>query len=319
MMIQTFIIGAISMGVIYLYACLGESLIEKVGNLNLGIPGIMSLGALGSAIGVNIYFSIFGTTNIIGIVLVIFSIIFSIIFSCLGGIIYSFLTVTLQANQNVTGLALTTFGVGLMKFVGYTLDSSNYTLASQFFRKLFVFENSNFVTNTFLSHGFFVYLPIILAIIVHFVLYNSRVGLYIRSIGESPKTSDSQGINVKRYKYLCILIGCSIAGLGGLYYVFDRSGGTTFVEAEIEAFGWMGVALVIFSVWKPLRGILGSLLFGALYILPQFLSISNSQLKVFTILPYAVTVIVLIFTSIFDRKDSQPPSSLGVNYFREER
>ena len=325
-MIVTFLSGAIAMGVIYLYACLGETIIEKVGNLNLGIPGIMCLGALGGAIGVNLYFAIFGD-NVISIVLILFGLIFSMLFAAFGGLIYSFLTVSLQANQNVTGLALTTFGVGLMRFIGSSMDITKFPLASNSFKNMSNFESNgtvfwNFIKglyDIFLTHGVLVYLSFILAIIISIVIYKTRTGLYIRAIGESPQTADSQGIDVSRYKYLCIIIGSSIAGIGGLYYVFDRSGGTTFVEASIEAFGWMSVALVIFSMWKPLRGALGSILFGGLYILPQFLPISNTQLKIFAILPYVVTVIVLIFTSIFDRKDSQPPKSLGVNYFREER
>lgn len=321
-MLFTFLAGAISMGVIYLYACLGETIIEKVGNLNLGIPGIMCLGALGGAIGVNVYYSLFGE-NVIGALLIIIAIIFSMLFAAIGGLIYSFLTVSLQANQNVTGLALTTFGAGLMRFIGSSMDVSRFPGASLYFKTglSLNIENSFFkgLCDVLFNHGVLVYLSFILAILITLVVYRSRVGLYIRAIGESPQTADSQGIDVARYKYLCIIIGSGIAGIGGLYYVFDRSGGTTFVEAAIEAFGWMSVALVIFSMWKPFRGALGSILFGGLYILPQFLPISNIQLKIFAILPYVVTVIVLIFTSIFDRKDSQPPRSLGINYFREER
>ena len=143
--------------------------------------------------------------------------------------------------------------------------------------------------------------------------------MFLRSIGESPQTADAQGINVTLYKYVAILVGSGIAGLGGLYYVMDRSGGTTFVEAAIEAFGWMAVALVIFSMWKPTVGIFGSILFGGLYILPSFINVSNIQLKLFEILPYLVTVLVLIITSIVNNKNSQPPQSLGINYYREER
>ncbi len=325
-MLVTFLAGAISMGVIYLYACLGETIIEKVGNLNLGIPGIMCLGALGGAIGINLYYAIFGEVTI-GILIVFFGILFSMVFAGLGGLIYSFLTVSLQANQNVTGLALTTFGVGLMKFIGSNMNVSRFPQASLSFKNGINFGNPEGFLGTiykgfceiFLSHGILVYLSFALAVIIFIVVYKTRTGLYIRAIGESPQTADSQGIDVRGYKYICIIVGSGIAGLGGLYYVFDRSGGTTFVEAAIEAFGWMSVALVIFSMWKPFRGALGSILFGGLYILPQFLPISNTQLKIFAILPYVVTVIVLIFTSIFDRKDSQPPKSLGINYFREER
>ena len=318
-MLVPFLTAAISMGVVYLYGAVGETLIEKGGSLNLGIPGIMCLGALGGVIGANIYGAIFGS-NIIGVVLILFSIFFSILFSCFGGFLYALFTVTLQSNQNVTGLILTTFSVGFMKLIGSNLDNSKLTVYSKGIRTLFVnYSNLGWFGNIFLSHGFLVYLGFIIAIVVAIVLKKTKVGLFLRSIGESPQTADGQGINVSLYKYISILCGCAIAGLGGLYYVLDRSGGTTFVEANIEAFGWLAVALVIFSMWKPTICILGSIIFGGLYILPSFINVSNIQLKLFEILPYLVTVIVLIVTSILNNKNNQPPKSLGVNYYREER
>lgn len=337
-MIIPFIIAAISMGIVYLYGCIGETIIEKGGNLNLGIPGIMCLGVLGGAVGVNVYCSIFGATNISTPGILAVSIFFSFMFASLGGLIYAVLTVSLQANQNVTGLTLTTFGVGLMKFLGSNMNRNYFTNAAKAIKKLFpnVLEmgfnhnaSSKFaqvlikigeaMANIFLSYGFLVYLAFILAIATGLFIRYTRCGLFLRSIGESPKTADAQGINVTVYKYLAILIGSGIAGLGGLYYVMDRSGGTTFVEASIEAFGWLSVALVIFSMWKPWVGALGSILFGGLYVLPQYIGISNIQIKLFDLLPYVVTVLVLILTSILDAKSSQPPASLGVNYYREDR
>ncbi len=319
-MFVSFIVAAISMGIVYLYGCIGETIIEKGGNLNLGIPGIMCLGAYGGALGVNIYFRIFSTANPSTFGLLLFSMLFTFIFAGLGGLIYAFLTVSLQANQNVTGLALTTFGVGVMKFMGSNMNQDNFTLASKSIKMLFKnYDKLGEFGRIFLSYGFLVYLAFILAILVSVFLKHTRTGLFLRAIGESPKTADVQGINVKKYKYLAILIGSGIAGLGGLYYVFDRSGGTTFVEASIEAFGWLSVALVIFSMWKPPVGIFGSILFGGLYVLPQYIGVSNIQIKMFDILPYVVTVLVLILTSIFDAKNSQPPLSLGVNYYREDR
>ena len=319
-MLVPFLVAAISMGVVYLYGSIGETIIEKGGNLNLGIPGIMCLGALGGVIGVNVYISLFGIENIIAWLIIVFSIIFAFLIASIGGLIYALLTVTFQANQNVTGLALTTFGVGLMKFIGSNIDQTNLTTASRSISKLFSgYDKLGWFGEIFLSHGILVYLAIIIAIFASLFLNKTRKGLFLRSIGESPQTADAQGINVTIYKYLAILIGSGIAGLGGLYYVLDRSGGTTFVEAAIEAFGWMAVALVIFSMWKPGISIIGSILFGGLYILPSFINVSNVQLKLFDILPYVVTIIVLIITSVFNTKNSQPPASLGVNYYREER
>jgi len=315
-----FIVGAIAMGVVYLYGCLGETLIEKAGNLNLGIPGIMSLGALGGAIGVNLYLNIFGPNNIIGVVVLSISIIFACIFAALGGLIYAFLTVSLQANQNVTGLVLTTFGVGFMKFIGSKLDQRYYPRVSKAIKTLFPFYTKlGWFGELFLSYGFLVYLVFIIGILLNLFLKKSRTGLFLRAVGENPQTADAQGINVTKYKYISILVGSAIAGLGGLYYVMDRSGGTTFVEASIEAFGWLSVALVIFSMWKPNVGMAGSIIFGGLYILPSYINVSNIQLKLFAMLPYIVTVLVLIATSILEAKNSQPPKSLGINYFREER
>ena len=319
-MIISFIVAAISMGVVYLYGCIGEIIIEKGGNLNLGIPGIMCIGALGGAVGVNVYCSLFGNENISTILMLLVTIVFSFLFSCIGGMIYALLTVSLQANQNVTGLTLTTFGVGFMRFFGSNMNHDNFTLASKAIKTMFSnYESFGVFGKLFLSYGFLVYLAFILAIVTSIIIKHTRLGLFLRAVGESPKTADAQGINVTKYKYLAIAIGSGIAGLGGLYYVMDRSGGTTFVEASIEAFGWLAVALVIFSMWKPWFGAIGSIVFGGLYVLPQYIGISNVQIKLFDLLPYVVTVLVLIVTSILDAKNSQPPAALGINYYREDR
>ena len=324
-MLDIFLAAAIAMGVVYLFGSIGEILIEKVGNLNLGIPGIMSLGALGGVAGAKVYVAIFTIENIMPIVLIPFVMVFAFIFAALGGLIYAVFTVTLQSNQNVTGLVLTTFGVGVMKFFGARLvasevDKTNLVKISNGISKLFTgYEKLGWFGKIFLSHGFLVYFAFGLAIAITLFLNKTRKGLFLRSIGESPQTADAQGINVSKYKYITILVGSGIAGLGGLYYVLDNSGGTTFVEAAIEAFGWVSVALVIFSMWKPVISIFGSIIFGGLYILSSFINVSNVQLKLFEMLPYVVTVIVLIITSVVNNKNSQPPQSLGINYYREER
>ena len=208
MNLVTFLTAAISMGVVYLYGSVGETIIEKGGNLNLGIPGIMSLGALGGVIGCNIYISIFGIENIVGIFIILFAIIFAFLFAAIGGGIYALLTVTFQANQNVTGLILTTFGVGLMKFIGSNIDQSNLTTASRSISKLFTnYEALGWFGEIFCSHGFLVYLAFIIAILTSVFLKRTRKGLFLRSIGESPQTADAQGINVTLYKYVAILVG----------------------------------------------------------------------------------------------------------------
>ncbi|MCQ2449424.1 MAG: ABC transporter permease [Clostridia bacterium] len=317
-MLMTILVNAIRMGVIFLFGCVGEIFIEKVGHLNLGIPGIMCIGATGGAVAV----AKFGA-YVSEPILVILAILFTVLFSAAAGMLYSFLTVTLQANQNVTGLTLTTFGVGFMKFFSKRVyDQDLFVSVSHSFQNLFGIpdDHPNALARIFLSHGILVYLALLIAIVSAWFLKKTRSGLYLRSIGESPATADAVGINVTLYKYFFITLGSAIAGLGGLYYIMDRSSGTQVAEAAIDSFGWMAVALVIASMWKPLYALIGSFIFGGLSILDATLTtISMSQQKIFAIFPYLLTVIVLIATSVLNSKENQPPAHLGMPYFREER
>ena len=310
------------MGTIFLFGCVGEILTEKAGNLNLGIPGIMCIGALGGSYGVMLYTNgVTDMSTISGFWLVLTAIFFSMLFSAAAGLIYAFLTVSLKANQNVTGLALTTFGVGFMKFFAKRIDMSHFVEASKYFKNLFPFSSKlGWFGEIFLSHGVLVYLAIAVAILSSLLLNRTRTGLYLRAVGENPATADAVGINISKYKYGFIVLGSAIAGLGGLYYVMDKTAGTTLAEAPIDSFGWLAVALVIATMWKPTVAIFGSILFGALSMLAIDLkALSFSDLKIFEMFPYIITVLVLILTSIFGKKDIQPPASLGQSYFREDR
>ena len=173
----------------------------------------------------------------------------------------------------------------------------------------------------FLSHGILVYFAIALAIVAALFLKKTKAGLRLRAVGENPGTADAVGINVTAYKYGAILIGSAIAGLGGLFYVLDYNCGTFDNTMTIQAFGWLAIALVIFTMWKPDLSILGSIVFGALYILgAKITGLSTlGQQELIKLLPYIVTILVLILTSIFGGKSVQPPAALGTNYFREER
>ena len=180
-------------------------------------------------------------------------------------------------------------------------------------------KNLGWFGNVFLSYGFLVYIAIIVAIVASYILNKTRMGLHLRAVGESPETADAVGINVTKYKYLATCIGSAIAGLGGLYYVMDYANGVWSNNGFGDR-GWLSIALVIFSVWRPSLSILGSILFGFLYVIPTYIpNITVSTKKLFEMLPYAVTILVLVITSIRDKKDNQPPASLGLAYFREER
>ena len=312
---------AIGIGTVILLGCLGEILTEKAGHLNLGIPGIMCIGAAGGGYGVAVFAGKVGP-----LALVLLSLLFAVIFSAAAGLIYSFLTVSLNANQNVTGLTLTTFGIGFMKYFSKQYyDSKIFSENSAAFKNLFKIDSStrfgsSAFAKLFLSHGILVYLAIIIAVLVFLLLSRTKQGLYLRSIGENPATADAVGINVPLYKYVYILLGSAIAGIGGLYYVMDWSSGTQIAEAPVDEFGWLAVALVIASMWKPLLAIVGSLLFAILKMLPQDLTtLTMSQTKLFEIFPYLLTVVVLIITSVIKNRNNQPPAHLGLPYFREDR
>ena len=328
-MIVQFFCRAILLGVPLLYGSTGEILNEKSGHLNLGIPGIMYVGAISGVTGSLIYENSCGNNidNMNPLLAVLIPLIFSIVGSVLMGLIYSFLTVTLHANQNVTGLALTTFGIGLGNFLGSSLISitksdlpsialSNTSLF--FSTKLPFYDKLGIVGELFFSYDFLTYFAIIIAIIVSIVLNRTRVGLNLRSVGENPATADAAGINVTKYRYLATCIGSAIAGLGGLQYVFAYASGCWTNNAFGDR-GWMAIALVIFATWKPAMSIAGSYLFGALYVLYNYISVSMPMMPIIQMLPYVVTIIVLVITSMRNKKENQPPASLGLSYFREER
>ena len=325
----SWILRAVAFGTIIMYGAMGETVTEKSGNLNLGVPGIMYLGGFfGFA---SAYFYEKNATNPSGIVCVLLALFCCILASMAGGLIFSFLTITLRANQNVTGLALTTFGMGVANFFGvFILNGASYTAAplanKAFSAKLpFLSEKLGPVGKMLFGYGFLAYAAIILAIVLHRVLNKTKVGLNLRAVGENPATADAAGINVTKYKYLATCIGAGISGIGGLYYVLDYNQGIWATTGQIEALGWLALALVIFTTWRPLNGIWGAYLFGVLYWLYQFLptilglKVPNYVTDLIQMIPYVVTIVVLIAVSLRKKRESQPPASLGVAYFREER
>ena len=322
--ILAWIARAIQFGTIIMYGSMGEILTEKSGNLNLGVPGIMYLGAFAGFASSYTYEN--STANPSKLLCILIAVVAAFLASAVGGLIYSFLTTTLRANQNVTGLALTTFGMGVANFFGaYLLQGEVYTAApvsnAAFTTKIpFLSDHLGVVGEALFSYGFLAYLAIILAVILHYFMNKTRVGLNLRSVGENPATADAAGINVTKYKYWATIIGAGISGIGGLYYVLDYNNGIWATTTQIEALGWLAVALVIFTTWKPLNAIWGSILFGGLYILYLYIpGLDRSMQEIFKALPYVVTIVVLVITSLRKKREDQPPMSLGVAYFREDR
>lgn len=324
----TFFPRAIVQSIPLLLGCTGETLNEKSGSLNLGMPGVMYVGAISGVIGSFIYEQNAGE-NFNNTLAIIIPIIACLIGSFLMGLLFCLLTVTLRANQNVTGLAMTTFGVAfgnffggsIMKLTGSDVPSITLTATSRAFsRSLPIADSTGVFGELFLSYGFMTYVAILIAVITAYILKKTRLGLELRAVGENPATADAAGININKYKYWSVCIGCMIAGLGGLYYVMDYASGVWSNDAFGDR-GWLAIALVIFTIWRPNVAIFSSILFGGLYILHLYIPTGSffAVKELYKMLPYIVTIIVLILISLRDKKENQAPEGLGLPYFREDR
>ena len=326
----SFIPRAVVQGIPLLYGSTGEIVTEKSGNLNLGIPGVMYVGGICGVIGSFLYERSLADPSQMNAALgILIPLLCCLLGSLLMGLLYCFLTVTLRANQNVTGLAMTTFGVGvgnffggsLIKLTGADVPSIALSATSNLYRTRLPFAAGlGWFGQVFLSYGFLAYAAIIIAVLASYVLNHTRMGLQLRAVGEDPATADAAGINITRYKFIATCAGCMIAGLGGLYYVMDYANGVWSNDAFGDR-GWLAIALVIFTIWRPNVSIGASILFGGLYILYLFIPTGKDLAvkELYKMLPYVVTIVVLVFSSLRNKRENQPPESLGLPYFREER
>jgi len=319
-----------------LFATLGEILTQKSGSLNLGVEGMMFMGAA-AGISASYFYETAAGDATSGVVSALLAVLIGFLAGAFGGLIYSILTVTFRANQNVTGLALTIFGIGAGNLVGELIGirAGGFTTVSDSTKTVFSGLNIPYLSDIpvigrlFFSYNFMVYLAVATAIILIILFNKTRVGLSLRGVGENPATADAVGINVTRYKYIAASIGGGICGLGGVYISMATVGGNagTWIDNCIAGRGWIAVALVIFAAWRPARAITGALLFGGLsalwlyfdpWINIYFPNINMPQ-QIYNIIPFVATILVLIFTSIRQSKELSQPKACGINYFREER
>ncbi len=304
-----FFSAAVQAGTPLLFATLGEILTEKSGNLNLGVEGLMLIGAVaGFAAGM-------GTQS------VILAILFAAFAGALAGLIYAFLTVTLRANQVVTGLSLTIFGSGVSGYAGKFLMGQVLpeNMKAAFVNiKIPVLGSIPVLGDILFNQNGFVYFGYLLAIALGIYLGHSRFGLNLRTVGENPYAADASGIQVSTYKYFHIMLGSAISALGGAYLSLVYV--PAWQDNVTAGRGWIAVALVIFAMWSPYKAILGSFLFGGLDIIGfriQSMDINISQYLI-DMTPYVVTILVLIVNSVSKKRD-QAPGALSVSYFREAR
>lgn len=321
------LVASVTFGTVLMYGTLGEILTEKSGNLNLGVEGIMYMGGAFGLAGAFTYEKAVGVAASNGFVAIVIAVVTAFAAGAIASLIYGFITITLRANQNVTGLALTIFGTGVGQFTGefMRVREGDYVALSNHLKGAFTFQifpsflrDIPVIGRILFSHNAFFYIAIALAVAMHFFFQKTKTGMYLRSVGESPSTADAAGINITKYKYLATIIGGGISAIGGMVYI-TTTAGCVWNHEGLSGVGWLAVALVIFCMWRPLNAIWGSILFGALMIMYLRVRVAFIPTEIYKILPYIVTVVVLVFSSMRNNKEKQPPASLGVNYFREER
>ena len=315
--LELFLQTAVQMGTHILFAVLGGIMAEKIGNMNLGIEGMMLLGA---SLG---FSAAMATANPLAAV-------FAAGFAgAMGALIYAFITITLRGNQVVTGLILTIFGTGVSGFLGKTLAGK--ALPDPVLRafepvSVPLLSRIPLIGKIFFVQSPYVLAAMILAPLMYVYFQYTRAGLNARSVGENPAVADAAGIPVILYKYVHVVLGGFFCGVGGAYLslVFVPR----WQENITAGAGWIAVALIIFSTWNPLRAVFAAYLFGALRGVGfKFqninLSIAGTRIvfypQLLDMLPYAATIIALLIITRRRKKEYQAPAALGSPYFREER
>lgn len=308
--ITLFFTAAIVAGTPLLFAILGEIITEKSGKLNLGVEGMMLMGAvIGFKVGLETSSPILAVLS-------------GGIAGGLGALIFAFLTISLRANQVVTGLTLTIFGGGFASFLGKDLVGEVVpTAIKHFFEKIEIplLSKIPVIGPILFRHDIFIYFAYLSAIGFAIYLYKTKWGLNLKAVGENAAAADASGINVNLYRYIHVLIGGFYCGLAGVYLSLVYI--PAWQENVTAGRGWIAVALVIFSQWNPIKAFFAALVFGGLDIIGfrlQAFDINISQYLI-DMLPYIVTTGVLILVSIKKSKENKAPADLGVPYFREDR
>ena len=322
------IVAAVLAGTPLLLGALGEILTERSGNLNLGVEGMMFMGAIAGLMGAYFYERAVLVAGITpsAMLAALIALVIAFLAGALGAFIYSFLTITLRANQNVTGLILTIFGTGLANFFGELmgLRAGGYVAVSSVTKSAFAPISIPFLSELpvvgklLFSYNWMVYFAIVVSLVMAWFLMKTRAGLNLRAVGEDPAAADAAGINVSKYRYLATVIGGGICGIGGMYMSMVTTSGV-WVHGCVAGYGWLAVALVIFATWRPLRGTVLAIIFGGLMVVRMYIPIPGLPSQIYEMVPYVITILVLVITSMRQSKEHAMPANCGLNYFREER
>ncbi len=306
LLIYSILKRAIVSGTPLLLATLGEIYAERSGVLNLGIEGLMAIGAVTS-----FGFTLITKNPLLGILI---GIIFGISLSLLHGLI----SITLKGNQTISGLALSMLGLGISGFWGkiYIGKSLPYRIGEI---GIPILEKIPFLGELIFKNDPIIFISWILTFLMWFILFKTKPGIMIRSCGENPHASDSMGVNVDLVRYICVAIGGALAGIAGGYLSIVYT--PMWIEGMTGGRGWIVIALTIFSLWNPLRAILGAYIFGGIYILQYILQLRYKvSPNILLMLPYIVTLIVLLLSyEETVKKRIGAPKFLGEPYIKEEK
>ena len=287
-----------------LLATTGEIICERSGILNLGVEGVMAIGAVTA-------FIVTMTTGSpwLGVAVAIAA-------GMTISIIHAFASITLQANQVVSGLALTMLGLGLSGMLGKPYVGKPLSIKMEDWNIPW-FSDLPWLGKIFFSQSPFFYIAILLALVSWFFLERTRLGIQIRSTGENPKATETQGVNVSKLRYLSVLIGGGFSGLAGAHLSISYS--KSWIEGMTAGRGWIAIALTIFALWNPGRAIWAAFLFGGIFVVQYLLQPLGISPNFLSMLPYISTLLILLLISFKDPKKLNAPAMLGEPYKRGER
>jgi simple sugar transport system permease protein len=282
----------------------GEVICERSGILNLGVEGVMAIGAVAAFIVT--YYTQNPWLGIMG----------AIAAGMMISLIHAFASVSLQSNQVVSGLALTMLGLGISSlagkpYVGKSLTEKMNTLAIPFFSDIPI------LGKIFFDQSPFFYMAIVLALVAWFILEYTELGIKIRSAGENPKATEAQGVSVSWIRYGCIIVGGGFSGMAGANLSISYS--KLWIEGMTAGRGWIVIALTIFALWNPMRAMVGAFLFGGIFVLQYLLQPLGISPNFLAMLPYLGTLLVLLMIGLGDSKKLNAPAMLGEPYKRGER
>ncbi len=301
-------------GTSLVYATVGEIYTERAGILNLGVEGMMMMGAVSA-------FAVAYHTGSL-----VLALLTAMLVGGLLAAIHAFLSVSLRANQVVSGLTLTLFGTGMASFLGQRLGPGGSRLVGlvgpsmaripiPLLSQLPIVGSSLF-NQDLITYSIYIFVPL-----AWWYLYKTRPGLYLRAVGENPQTADAMGINVSLNRYLYTILGGALAGLGGAHLSLSYTKGWT--ENITGGRGWIAVALVIFATWDPMRAIVGALLFGSINAVQFRMQAAGTTIPaaLLNMLPYIATIVVLVAITWWETLSKRvgAPAALGLPYAREEK